>query len=79
MNKIRVLLKNFLHAKKANKSPVYSRKSCLQEKVLFTGESPVYILLNIYQSEVDDLDIHRIAEKFAACNERRRAFFGSFD
>ena len=37
------------------------------------------ILLNIYQSEFDDLDIHRIAEKFAACNERRRAFFGSFD
>ena len=36
-------------------------------KVLFTGESPVYILLNIYQSEFDDLDIHRIAEKFAAC------------
>ena len=48
-------------------------------KVLFTGESPVYILLNIYQSEFDDLDIHRIAEKFAACNERRRAFFRSFD
>ena len=23
--------------------------------------------------------LHRIAEKFAACNERRRAFFGSFD
>ena len=48
-------------------------------KILFTGESPVYILLNIYQSEFDDFDIHRIAEKFAACNERRRAFFGSFD
>ena len=63
---VRVLLKNFLHAKKANKSPVYRK-------------SPVYILLNIYQSEFDDLDIHRIAEKFAACNERRRAFFGSFD
>jgi hypothetical protein len=37
------------------------------------------ILLNIYQSEFDDLDIHGIAKKFAACHERRRAFFGSFD
>ena len=37
------------------------------------------ILLNIYQSELDDLDIHGIAEKFAGCNESRRAFFGSFE
>ena len=37
------------------------------------------ILLKIYQSELDDLDIHGIAEKFATCNESRRAFFGSFE
>ena len=37
------------------------------------------ILLNIYQSELDDRDIHGIAEKFATCNESRRAFFGSFE
>ncbi|CAB4006156.1 zinc finger MYM-type 1-like [Paramuricea clavata] len=37
------------------------------------------ILLNIYQSEFDDLDIHGIVKKFAACHERRKAFFGSFD
>ena len=37
------------------------------------------MLLNIYQSEIDELDIHEIAKKFAGCNERRRAFFGCFD
>ena len=37
------------------------------------------ILLKIYQSELDDLDIHGIAEKFATCNESKRAFFGSFE
>jgi hypothetical protein len=37
------------------------------------------ILLNIYQSQFDDLEIHGIVKKFAACHERRRAFFGSFD
>ena len=37
------------------------------------------ILLNIYLSERDDLDIHGIAEKFATCNGSKRAFFGSFE
>jgi hypothetical protein len=37
------------------------------------------ILLSIYQPKFDDLDIHGIAKKFAACNERRGDFFGSFD
>ena len=37
------------------------------------------IPLNIYESELDDLDIHGIAEKFTACKEGRRGFFGSFE
>lgn len=51
----------------------YLRSTMGQERLNNT------IILNIYQSEIDDLDIHEIAKAFAASNERRRSFFGSFD
>ena len=51
----------------------YLRATIMQERLNNV------ILLNIYQSELDDLDIHGIAEKFSTCNESRRAFFGSFE
>ena len=35
------------------------------------------LILNIFQSEWDDLDLYKITKEFAASDERR-SFFGSF-
>ena len=37
------------------------------------------MFLNVYQTKCDDLDLWKVEKKFAATNEHRRSFFGSFE